>query len=173
VFQTFDRFQTTNNFYGGQLGARASFENSRLFINATGKVAFGGTQETVRVSGATFTNDFTGFGPVASYPGGYFSQPTNIGSQSRTAFAVVPEANLNVGIRLSPWASFVVGYTFIYVSSVARPGDQIDRVINPSQAPSINANPASTLVGPARPQLGVHDTDFWVQGVNFALELRY
>ena len=88
-------------------------------------------------------------------------------------FSVVPEANLNVGIRLSPWATFVVGYTFIYVSSVARPGDQIDRVINPSQAVAINSNPASGLVGAARPALSVQNTDFWVQGVNFSLELRY
>ena len=173
VFQTFDHFQTTNNFYGGQLGARASFENSRLFVNATGKVALGGTQEYVRVNGGTFTNDFNGVGPVVSYPGGYFAQQSNLGNQSSTMFSVVPEANLNVGIRLSPWATFVVGYTFIYVSSVARPGDQIDRVINPSQAVAINSNPASGLVGAARPALSVQNTDFWVQGVNFSLELRY
>ncbi len=164
VFQTFDHFQTSNNFYGGQLGARATFENSRIFANATGKVALGGTQEYVSVNGATFTNDFNGFGAVQSFPGGYFAQPTNMGSQSRTAFAVVPEANLNFGIRMSPWATFVVGYTFLYVSSVARPGDQIDRVINPSQATAINGIP-NNLVGPARPALGVQSSDFWVQGV--------
>jgi hypothetical protein len=173
VFQTFDHFQTTNNFYGGQFGARVSFENPRLFLNATGKVAFGGTQQDVHVNGVTFTNDFTGFGPVVGYPGGYFSQPTNIGGRSSTAFAVVPEANLNLGIRLSPWASFVVGYTFLYVSSVARPGDQIDRVINPSQAPAINGSGSTSLIGPARPQLNIQSTDFWVQGLNFSLELRY
>ena len=173
VFQTFDHFQTTNNFYGGQLGGRASYENSRLFLNATGKLAFGATQETARINGVTLTNDFNGFGSVVAYPGGYFSQPTNIGSQSRTVFAIVPEANLNFGVRLSPWATVVVGYTFLYVSSVARPGDQIDRVINPSQAPSISANPLSSLAGPARPQLAVQNTDFWVQGINFALEFRY
>jgi hypothetical protein len=172
VFQTFDHFQTSNNFYGGQLGARATFENSRLFANVTGKVALGGTQEYVRVNGATYTNDFNGFGSVVAFPGGYFAQSTNIGSQSRTVFAVVPEANLNFGIRMSPWASFIVGYTFLYVSSVARPGDQIDRVINPSQAASINGLP-NNLIGPARPALAVQSTDFWVQGLSFSLELRY
>jgi len=173
VFQTFDHFQTTNNFYGGQLGARVSYDNGRLFASATQKLALGAMQEYVSVNGATFTNDFNGFGPVQSFPGGYFAQPTNMGSQSRTAFAVVPETNLNLGIRMSPWATFIVGYTFLYVSSVARPGDQIDRVINSSQAPSITGNPASTLVGPARPSLGVHDSDFWVQGLNFSVEFRY
>ncbi len=173
VFQTFDHFQTTNNFYGGQIGARASYDNSRLFVNATGKIAFGGTQEDVRINGATYTNDFNGFGPVLTYPGGYFAQPTNIGSQGRMAFAVVPETNLNVGIRMTPWASFVVGYTFLYVSSVARPGDQMDRVINPTQAPAITGTPGIALVGPARPALAIRDSDFWVQGINFSLEFRY
>ena len=110
---------------------------------------------------------------MVSIPGAYFSQPTNIGSQSSNQFAVIPEVNVNFGIKLSPWASVIVGYSFLYVSSVARPGDQIDRVINPTQAPAIGGIPGAALVGPARPTLIVHDTDLWLQGLNLALELRF
>jgi hypothetical protein len=165
-FQTFDRFNANNNFYGGQLGLRASYDNSRLFFNATGKLALGGTVENVFVNGGTFTS-------IGSAPGAYFTQPTNMGSFSQSQFAVVPEVNLNFGVRLSPWASIVVGYSFLYISSVARPGDQIDRVINPTQAPAITGTFPGSLSGPARPALNIHDTDFWAQGLNFALELRY
>src|SRR5205085_5165951 len=128
-FHTFDRFNANNNFYGGQLGLRASYDNTRLFFNAVGKVALGSTIEQLSVNGGTLTS----FG---SAPGAYLAQPSNMGTESRNHFAVVPELNLNFGVRLSPSASIVVGYSFLYVSSVARPGDQIDRVINPSQAPA-------------------------------------
>lgn len=169
VFHTFDDFRTSNNFYGGQFGLRASYENPRLFLNATGKLALGGTVEMVQTNGSTFISDSSG---SFLFPGAYLTQPTNIGTQSRTAFAVVPEVDLNCGIRVSPWASIVFGYSFLYINSVARPGDQIDRVINPTQAPAISGN-LPNLVGPARPAPVVHDTGFWVQGLNFSVEFRY
>ncbi len=165
-FHTFDRFNANNNFYGGQLGLRASYDNTRLFLNATGKVALGATVEQLSVNGGTFSS----FG---SAPGAYLAQPTNMGTMSQSQFAVVPELNLNFGVRLTPWASVVVGYSFLYVSSVARTGDQIDRVINPSQAPAITGNFAGSLSGPARPALNIRDTDFWAQGLNFGLQFRW
>jgi hypothetical protein len=168
-FHTFDRFNANNNFYGAQAGLRASYDNTRLFLNATGKVALGSTVERVSVNGGTFT-DAGGF---ASAPGAYLTQLTNIGTLSQGHFAVVPELNLNFGVRITPWASIVVGYSFLYVSSVARPGDQIDRVINPSQAAAITGNFSGTLSGPARPALILRDTDFWAQGLNFGLQFRY
>ena len=167
---TLDSFGGNNNLYCGQLGVRASYDTHRFFVNATGKMALGGTVETVSVNGGTFTNIGGGF---SSAPGAYLSQPTNMGTQTRDQFAVVPEMNLNFGFRLRPWASIIVGYSFLYISSVARPGDQIDRVINPSQASAINNNFPATLVGPARPELTVRNTDFWAQGLNFTLEFRF
>jgi flagellar motor protein MotB len=83
-----------------------------------GKVALGSTIEQLSVNGGTFSS-------YGSAPGAYLAQPTNMGLFSRSQFAVVPELNLNFGVRLNPWTSIVVGYSFLYVSSVARPGDQI------------------------------------------------
>jgi hypothetical protein len=54
---------------------------------------------------------------------------------------------------------------------VVRPGDQIDRVVNPTQLPLSAA--ASQLIGPARPVPVLRDTDFWAQGINFGVEFRY
>jgi hypothetical protein len=164
-FNTFDRFDAQNNFYGGQLGARVSYESPWLFFNGTAKLALGGTVESVATSGGLFSSG-------GSAAGGYFTQPSNLGSQSQSQFAVVPGADLNFGIRLSPWASVVVGYSFLYVSSVARPGDQLDHVINPGQSPLAFGVPPSSA-GPARPALVVRDTDFWVQGLTFSLQFQY
>ncbi len=168
-FQTYDQFNVQNNFYGGQLGLRASYDVNRFFFNTTGKLAFGSTFETVSVDGGTATNA----GGYATAPGSYLSQPSNIGSATRNQFAVVPEMNLNVGFRLRPWASVIVGYSFLYISSVARPGDQISHVINPTQSSAISNYFPANPTGPALPGLNVHNTDFWAQGLNFALELRF
>ena len=168
-FNTFDQFNASNHFYGGQFGLRASYDRARFFMNATGKLALGSTFETVSANGATFTN----VGGYASAPGAYLSQPANIGSWTSSQFAVVPELDLNVGVRLAPWASFIVGYSFLYLSSVARPGEQIDRVINPSQSSAISTNFPASLTGPSRPEMVIHHTDFWAQGLNFALEFRF
>lgn len=168
-FHTYDKFNVNNNFYGGQFGVRASIDRARFFANITGKMALGSTFEKVSVNGGTVTD----IGGYASAPGAYLSQPTNIGSTTPSPFAVVPEMNLNVGVRLAPWASVIVGYSFLYISSVARPGDQLDRVINPTQSSAITNNFPASLSGIARPSLNVHSTDFWAQGLNFALEIRF
>jgi hypothetical protein len=168
VFSTWDDFQTCNNFYGGQIGLKATYDDPRVFLTVAGKLALGAMVESVRVDGFTYVGNSSG---ELLFPGGYFTQPTNIGTQNRTQFAVVPEIDLNCGIRLAPWASFIVGYSFLYASSVARPGEQIDRVINPTQSPAISGT--NVLSGPARPGLAVRDSDFWAQGVNFSLELRF
>ncbi len=170
IFHTFDKFTTNNNFYGAQFGARASYDNARLFMNATGKLALGGSVENVNVNGGTFTN---AFGPFNSAPGGYLTQVSNIGNQSKTQFAVIPEVDLNFGIRLSPWASFVVGYSFLYVSSVARPGDQIDRVINPNTSPAIGSNFSGAVSSPPHPALNVQSGDYGPKDSNFSLEFRW
>ena len=68
-------------------------------------------------------------------------------------------------------ANLAVGLGQIYWKSVARPAQQIDRAVNPSQLPSIFG--PGQLVGTPRPTFVFRDTDFWAQGISFGLELRY
>ena len=60
-----------------------------------------------------------------------------------------------------------IGYTFLYLSDVLRPGDQIDPYINVSQLPP------GPLEGAALPQFGFHSTGFWAQGLSFGIEGRF
>ncbi len=60
-----------------------------------------------------------------------------------------------------------VGYTFLYWSQVARAGDQISTVINPSQFPP------GQLSGAPAPQFKLALSDFWAQGVNFGVDFRF
>jgi hypothetical protein len=168
-FGLVDEFDTHNRFYGGQVGARAEYWWGRFFTDALAKVALGSTHESVTINGATIISA-PGATPVVR-EGGLLALPTNIGHFSRDRFSVVPEVGINVGYAITSNLRAFVGYTFLYWSDVARPGNQIDRVINPTQIPTNMG--AGTLVGPARPAVNLRDTDFWAQGVNFGVEFRY
>jgi hypothetical protein len=65
----------------------------------------------------------------------------------------------------------MVGYNFLYWSSVVRASDQVNRIVNPTQVPSSQA--FGVAVGPAQPRSDLRSTDFWAQGLNFGLEFRY
>lgn len=49
----FDRFATSNNFYGLQLGSRVRWEQQWFNVSAFGKVAIGATDEGVDIAGAS------------------------------------------------------------------------------------------------------------------------
>jgi hypothetical protein len=99
------------------------------------------------------------------------AQQSNIGEQSNTEFAAVPEFGVTFGYQVTCNVRATVGYTFIYWPNVVRPGDQIDTRLNLSQFPT-TAGPG-TLVGEAAPGRSFNDTNFWVQGLNFGLEFRF
>jgi hypothetical protein len=172
VFETKDVFDANNDFYGGQLGLRGRYDTGRFMADATLKVALGVMRQHVDVTGGFQTNFFTG-GNVQSFAGGLFAQPTNIGSHRRDVFAVVPEVGVNLGFRLTNWASIVAGYTFLYASNVVRPGQQIDRVINPTQSGAIALTNPATLTGAARPQFKFEGSDFWAHGLNVGLAFNF
>jgi hypothetical protein len=173
VFQTRDQFETTNNFYGAQAGVRARYDRGPWAFKGTFKFALGVMTQSVDIDGFLLTNDFNDFGEPETFPGGYFAQPTNIGSHSRTEFAVVPEIGLNLEYHVTDWITILAGYTFLFTSNVVRPGDQIDRGINPTQSASFGGTPPTPLVGPARPAFQFHDSDFWAQGLNFGVTFRF
>jgi hypothetical protein len=164
-----DDFNTRNEFYGGQIGAFAEFRKGNLFLDILGKVALGDDHEIVDIHGVTV------FTPPGGLPtprtGGLLALPTNSGRFHRDEFAVLPEASVNVGYQVTDHMRAFVGYTFLYLSNVVRPGDQVDLGINATQLPT--ASGPGTLVGPARPTFAFRDTDFWAQGINFGLEFRY
>jgi hypothetical protein len=92
-----------------------------------------------------------------------------MGTYSRDRFAVVPEASATLGYQLARGLRMTVGYTFIFLSRVARPGDQIDLALNPNLFPP-EEDPFS---GPLRPAFPFRDSRFWAQGISFGLEYRW
>jgi hypothetical protein len=165
-----DSFQTRNQFYGGEIGARGGLRWGRVTADVFGTLSLGGMNEVLNTSGSkSVVAGVPGFPAFSgSLPGGFFTEPSNIGQQSKNVFAVVPEVGLQLGYLFSPHFRAFVGYNFLYVSNVVRPGNQIDPTVNTTQL--LGTHP---LIGPARPMPLFNQTDFWAQGVTFGLEFRW
>lgn len=96
-FFTFnDQFSTRNQFYGGQVGARVNWQDRRLSIDATVKLAMGDTHQTVNIQGNS-SADGNGF------PGGFYAQSSNMGQTSGNSFSVIPSVELKLSYQFSPW----------------------------------------------------------------------
>lgn len=164
-----DRFSTSNDFYGGQLGLRAGLTRERWRAELTAKVGLGVVSEGVNING------FTSIQPPGQTatvtPGGLLALASNSGRSERDQFAVVPQLDANIGYQLTPWLRVSVGYSFLYWSAVGRPSEQIDRGVNLSQVPT--SQTFGTTGGAARPAFSFHETDFFAHGLNVGLELRY
>ncbi len=166
---TYDSFVAHNWFYGPQLGGAIDWRRGKVSVGLTTKLALGVSQELVTIDGAsTLLNNGQ---PVQTVAGGVLAQSSNIGRSFHNEFAVVPEVGLNLGYQITSCLQAHIGYTFLYWSDVVRPGAQIDPLINPGLVPSDASFGASG--GPNRPALPFHHSDFWAQGVNFGVELRF
>jgi hypothetical protein len=149
-----DQFKTRNEFNGGQLGAEFQYQWGRVSFGGTAKVALGDTHEAVTINGVT--NIFPVNSAPVSLSGGNFAT-TQIGRYTVDRFAVAPEAQLNVGYQITSWMRTSVGYNFLYLSSVARPGNQID----------------NSFDGVTHPNVPMTSSTYWSQGLHLSLQLTY
>ena len=173
VWKTTDQFNTTNSFFGAQMGVRAAFDQGPWVGSGTAKLALGNMQQNVSISGWLETNDWNNYGATQLFPSGYFALPTNSGDHSRNTFAVVPEIALSVGYRVTPAATVYVGYAFLYASDVVRPGEQINRNINPTYSLAYGGDPPVKPAGAAQPTFSFNTTDFWAQSLTLGLSIRF
>ena len=160
-----DSFNMTNRFYGAQIGARLNWTYGRFDLGGVLKVAMGATSHVADINGNT-----TLVG-VATVQGGSLAQASNIARVTSTDFSVVPEFTATVGIQVTPALRVLLGYTVLDWNRIQRPGNQIDRNLDFTQVPtSPTFVPGSVGTSPRFP--GVR-TDFWAQGVNVGVELKY
>lgn len=121
-----DTLTTRNQFYGGQVGLRGELASGPVWVAVRGKVAFGRNEREVGTEGGRVTN---------------------------SGSAVVPEAGVTAGCRVTDQVGVTVGYTWVGVTNVARPGGLTD------------------LGAPAGGRVAT--TDFWVQGVSLGLRVEW
>jgi len=169
-----ESFRTRNQFDGAQLGLDGEWRPwNRLFIGSTAKLAMGNVYQIVNIDGST-TFAANGITPVTRQ-GALLASPTNIGRFTSNRFGVVPEVGFKVGIDVTEHLRLFVGYDFLDLTSVVRPGDQIDLNVNQAYRPSLLGPGAGVAAGsvPRQPAVLFRTTDYWAQGLNFGLLYRY
>ena len=129
------------------------------------KLAIGQMQQTVSVNGNTSVT--VPGGTTTTSQGGVLALGTNIREETRNDFAVMPELGFNLHWQVSDLWRANFGYTFMYVSNVVGPGDQIDTNLDPNQFPP------PTAVNPRFPQPLFENDDLWIQGLTAGLECRF
>jgi len=164
-----DRFRTTNDFHGGQVGVSGDYYNGRWILGFRGQMALGVTRQELQIDGSTQIVVPGGGSSIA--PGGLLAQASNIGSYNRNVFSVVPEVGVRLGYALTPNLRVFAGYNAMWWGNVLRAGDQIDTVVNPTQIP-VGRGPG-TLVGPARPAVLFQDSSFFAHGITLGAEWHW
>lgn len=171
IYNFQDKFNTENNFYGGQIGASYRQTFSCFFFDVRGKLALGAMCQKSNINGEFHTNEFTG--SEETFEGGFFALPTNIGHHKKTTFAVIPEVNLNLGYNITDNFCIYVGYSALYASRVLRSAKQMSSSLNPTQSANIEFTPTPELVGEASPKSKLRSTGLWAQGLNVGLDLTF
>lgn len=162
-----DDFQTANYFNGVDMGVVWRCSRGLYSLDLLMRLGLGSTHQKVSIAGSTTLTGSGGSGNnFTNATGGLLAQRTNIGDYDRNRFSVVPELGVTLGYTLTPQWRATVGYTFLYWSSVVRPGDQIDRNVNPNLMPP-EVNPFSGL---ERPTFTFVESDLWVNGLSLGLE---
>jgi hypothetical protein len=164
TIDVFDNFNTATRFNGLDIGLMADVHRGRFSAEFFGRIAFGNSHSVTKIDGMRKTFDTVN---TVITEGGLLAQPTNMGRWAGDDFAVLPEGTVTLGMQITGGLKATIGYSFIYLSQVQRPGTSIDLGVNPTQ---IGGSP---LVGPARPAYIHNTTDLWLQGLTVGLDFRY
>jgi hypothetical protein len=166
TFDLVDRFDSRNTFHGGEVGLVLLYRADPCWSwEAVAKVAIGTSNYRAGISGQTVAED--NLGDIVTSERGLLTQGTNVGTYRWDDFATVSEFGITLRRDLSRGLSATVGYSLLYWSNVARAGEQVDSMVNPTQIPP------GTLVGEARPAFPFRTTDFWAQGLRFGIEYHF
>ena len=167
-FAITDQFRTNNRFNGIDLGWVYRETRGIWVLDTMLRMGVGMTRQRVSIEGSTV---ISGSGiDDGTFEGGLLTQTgTNIGSHKRDEFSIIPELNINLGCQLTDnWKAYI-GYNFLYWSNVVRPGEHIDRQVNPNFLPP----PETPIAGPRVPGFAFDATDYWAHGINLGLEYRW
>jgi hypothetical protein len=168
TFDVLDDFNAENDFHGGEIGFDTLIRRGSWDLDILTKVALGNMREVASISGQTIITAPTQT-PLVRQGGLLALQGTNMGTYSWNEFAMIPELNLNLRYHYNECLSLTLGYSLLWITDIARTGDQIDMNVNTSYLPGGITTPA----GPLYPAPLYGHSDMWVQGLNLGVVWEY
>ncbi|MCA9120562.1 MAG: BBP7 family outer membrane beta-barrel protein [Planctomycetaceae bacterium] len=155
TFTTSEQFYARNEYHAGQIGLAAQYVNCNWKVDMLAKLAFGNMREVVTIGGQT-TIVTPGPGATTNTTPGPLAGAANSGRHEFDEFAVSPELGINCRYAITECLDLSFGYSFIYWSSVAQAGKQIDALLNdPPPAFALDAG------------------SYWVHGLNVGANFRF
>jgi hypothetical protein len=180
AFLVSDRFHTSNEFNGCQVGLRAQCFYQAVDLQVVGKIGVGDNRQEVQAQGGTVVTTplgtvvpSGGLAGFSSNSSGLLVQPSNAGTFGRDRASLISEMALIAGAQVTPHVRLTIGYMALYWGGVVRPGDQIDTVINRAQVPLSSTFSPGPVPGPARPAVLFRTSELWAQGLVLGIELSY
>lgn len=155
TFTTSERFYARNEFHAGLIGLAATYENCNWNVDLLAKLAFGNMRQAVNISGQT-TIVTPGPAATTNTIPGPLAGTANSGQHVGNEFAVSPELGINCRYSVTECLDLAFGYSFIYWSSVAQAGNQIDPMLN---------DPPSAFV--------LDSGSYWVHGLSLGANFRF
>jgi len=157
-------FETDNSYHGGYLGFAGEYNCGKWFVGFNGRAGVGDVRQISRINGTTTTT----VNGVASTTetGQLLALQSNIGRRLDNDFTWASELGVKLGIQPICWLRGWIGYDFLYIHNVNRPGGIIDPVVNRDQLAGFGANPLAPNYNPRRDA-------FWAHGLNAGVELKF
>ncbi len=142
---------TANRVYMGQIGLQGELALGNFFLGGWLKAGVGADDQQAKIFAS---GTAPGFGTV-----------------SRTRMDLLGEWNLNAGWQITSHLRASVGYNFLYLKNVVRPGNAISTSGAAITLSSIDLAGATFV--PTRSAERVHDDKFFTHGWTFGLELNF
>jgi hypothetical protein len=149
-----DSFVTRNEFHGGQFGIQGQYLWGIIGLELMARFGFGNMHQE-----ATLEGNSSGTSPNS---GLLVQQSQNEGTYQRDVFSYMHDTGLRLVYFPTERVKLSLGYSMLFFSDVARPGDQI--------ATNVDGSPFGL---DSVPPFKFESTHFFAHGLNLGLECRF
>jgi hypothetical protein len=166
-----DSFETLNQFNGVELGVNWQGRRGYWTLDTLMRVSIGNMRQRVNIDGLTL-NDGT---PLLFDQGGVLALTPNTANAPyiRDELGISPELGAALKYQLTQRLELKVGYSFMYLSNVVRPGEQIDLNVDPNWMPANFPYPAGFPARRASPRFAFNDSGYYIHGLTLGGEYRW
>jgi hypothetical protein len=160
-----ERWDAKNNIHAFDVGFAGEFRSGPWVLSWLAKGAVGRNLATVDTFAST--TGVVGGVPVNFTNAGLLLQQSDVGHIDHERYVFIPEVNVRLAYDITPNVRASLGYTFLSVNGIARPGEQVPVNIPQGSLPPVVP---SDLTSPrAKPTTTV----LWAQGIDLGLEIQF